>query len=109
MTPFEKRKLAFKTFKLYPRQLQTVCYVLSGLSNKEIGEKMGVAEKSIKSTLGDIFKKIGVKNKLELFSWYVDKIEEGYVFKKEEIKIIVEQPLIRSTESVFELPMGRSL
>jgi LuxR family transcriptional regulator of csgAB operon len=42
--------------------------LLDGKSNKELAETLFVSEKTIESHLANIYRKVGVKNRLELFS-----------------------------------------
>ena len=51
---------------LNQRQKDVVQKVCQGLKNAEIAALMGVSEKSIKDVLTRIFKKMGVRNRVEL-------------------------------------------
>lgn len=44
--------------KLSDREIDVIKYVALGLLNKEIGEKMGISERTVKNHLSNIFKKI---------------------------------------------------
>jgi DNA-binding NarL/FixJ family response regulator len=52
------------------RQLQIIKLVAQGLKNREIAEKLGISSKVIKNYLGNIYRKIGVRNRVELALWY---------------------------------------
>ena len=40
--------------------------VLEGASNRDIGQKLGLSEQTVKNHLSHIFDKLGVSNRLEL-------------------------------------------
>jgi len=52
--------------QLTPREREIVPYVISGMLNKQIAFKMGIAEKTIKVHRGRIMKKLGVKSVADL-------------------------------------------
>ena len=51
---------------LAPRERQLICFVREGLRNREIAEKLGVTEGTVKTYLHTIFEKLGVSNRTEL-------------------------------------------
>ena len=51
---------------LTPRELEVAQIVVSGASNKEIAAKLGIAERTVKSHVGAIFEKLGVRDRLQL-------------------------------------------
>ena len=51
---------------LAPRERQLIGYVRSGLRNREIAEKLGVTEGTVKTYLHAVFEKLGVGNRTEL-------------------------------------------
>ena len=48
------------------RELQIISGVVSGRANKEIAERFGIAEDTVKHHLSNIFDKIGVSTRVEL-------------------------------------------
>lgn len=48
------------------RELEVAQIVVSGASNKEIATKLGIAERTVKSHVGAIFEKLGVRDRLQL-------------------------------------------
>lgn len=55
-----------RRFNLTPRELDIIREVVGGQANKEIGERLGVAEPTVKHHLTSIYDKLGVSNRLEL-------------------------------------------
>ncbi len=68
----EKRKETKITQKQYDnlglttREIEIVKLVLGGLSNREIGEQLYIAESTVKKHMSNIFEKLGVKNREQL-------------------------------------------
>ena len=52
--------------ELSTREQQVITLVCGGLSNKEIAEKLGVTEGTVKAHLHAIFEKLGVRSRSEL-------------------------------------------
>lgn len=50
---------------LNPRDLDILQFMADGLTNREIGEKMFLSENTIKTHVLDIFRRLGVKNRIE--------------------------------------------
>jgi two-component system, NarL family, nitrate/nitrite response regulator NarL len=55
-----------RRFNLTPRELEIVREVVGGQANREIAERLGVAEPTVKHHLTSIYDKLGVSNRLEL-------------------------------------------
>jgi len=51
---------------LAPRELQVIGFVRKGLRNREIAERLGVKEGTVKAYLHAIFEKVGVSSRTEL-------------------------------------------
>ena len=51
---------------LSPRELQVVHYLAEGLTNNEIGVRLGLSRQTIKNYLLKVFDKLGVSNRVEL-------------------------------------------
>ena len=56
---------ADKFNKLSDREKDVIRYVALGLLNKEIGEKMGISERTVKNHLSNIFKKIDCSDRTQ--------------------------------------------
>lgn len=50
------------------REKEIVDYISMGLSNKEIGEKLFISSNTVKNHVYNIYKKVNVKNKVELIN-----------------------------------------
>lgn len=48
------------------REMEVAQIVVSGASNKEIAARLGIAERTVKSHVGAIFEKLGVRDRLQL-------------------------------------------
>ena len=53
-------------FNLTRRELEIITQVAEGCTNKNIAEKLSIAEQTVKHHLTSIFQKVGVSNRLEL-------------------------------------------
>jgi two-component system nitrate/nitrite response regulator NarP len=51
---------------LAPRERQLISFVRTGLRNREIAERLGVTEGTVKVYLHAVFEKLGVSNRTEL-------------------------------------------
>jgi DNA-binding NarL/FixJ family response regulator len=51
---------------LTPRQIEILCALLEGSSNREIAARLGVREQTIKNQLSVMYEKLGVHNRLQL-------------------------------------------
>jgi Response regulator containing a CheY-like receiver domain and an HTH DNA-binding domain len=50
------------------REKEIVDYIILGLSNKEIGEKLFISPNTVKNHVYNIYKKVNIKNKVELIN-----------------------------------------
>jgi len=55
-----------KAFGLTRRELQVLREVVAGYTNKEIAERIGISENTVKAHLAHIFDKLGASNRVEL-------------------------------------------
>ena len=54
------------TFGLTPRELELMSLVVSGLRNREVAAQLGISEGTAKLHLYNVYKKLGVANRVEL-------------------------------------------
>lgn len=52
--------------ELTPREQQVVCILAAGATNREIAARLGVREQTIKNRLSVLYRKLGLRNRLEL-------------------------------------------
>jgi DNA-binding NarL/FixJ family response regulator len=66
-TPEEKENIVSKILAvLSEREREIALLIVEGLSNKAIGEKLFISERTVKAHLGSIFHKTGAKSRLDL-------------------------------------------
>ncbi len=61
-----------RRFNLTKREEQIILNVISGIRHIEIAEKLNIAERTVKAHITNIYTKIGVKNKIELYNMLND-------------------------------------
>jgi DNA-binding NarL/FixJ family response regulator len=61
-----KDKTASLTHDLTEKELRVARLVASGLQNREVAHKLSVGEKAVKASLTKIFRKLGVKSRVQL-------------------------------------------
>jgi DNA-binding NarL/FixJ family response regulator len=54
--------------ELEPQQLAVLRYLHEGLTNKEIGQRLGLAEATIKARMNRLYRRFGVTSRLQLLS-----------------------------------------
>jgi two-component system NarL family response regulator len=54
-----------RNHELTPREQEILRYLTHGLTNKEIGQALFIGEKTVKSHLNSIFKKLNVTRRLQ--------------------------------------------
>ncbi len=59
---------------LTPREREIVRWIVNGDSNKEVGNRLNIAERTVKSHLTVIFRKFGVSGRLQLALFILRKI-----------------------------------
>lgn len=55
---------------LTPKQWQVIPLVAQGLSNRDIGQRVGITPNVARNILRDIYDRMGFSNRLELALWY---------------------------------------
>jgi DNA-binding NarL/FixJ family response regulator len=67
LAPAAAAKLAERVMQvqLTPRELSTLRLMADGKSNKEIGNDLGISERTVKTHLGHLFEKLGVTSRTE--------------------------------------------
>lgn len=62
-----------------PTQARVINGLASGMSNKEIAEAIFIHEKSVKGHLTEIYRKAGVKSRLQMVVWLGEKEKAGII------------------------------
>ena len=52
--------------RLTPRELQVIAAIVEGATNRDIAQRFGLSEQTVKNHVSNIFDKLGVSNRLEL-------------------------------------------
>lgn len=71
---------------LTKREREVLHWVHQGLKNRDIGEKLGTSEVTIKNYVKNVFDKIGVSSRLEAAMWVEHRradLVEGELFNDE--------------------------
>ena len=66
----------FARFKLSEREQEIVDLILKGKANKDIEEELFISIKTVKSHIYNIYRKMGVKNRLELINLVQKSVKE---------------------------------
>jgi two-component system nitrate/nitrite response regulator NarL len=61
-----RAKAHARSFGLTPREMEMICAIVSGYSNREIARKYSISEDTVKHHVTNVFDKVGVCNRLEL-------------------------------------------
>lgn len=61
-------KLFKNRYRITDRQFEIIDMSISGLSNREIAEKLGLAERTVEAHLFHVYDKLGINNKIELIN-----------------------------------------
>jgi DNA-binding NarL/FixJ family response regulator len=59
--------VTFEGLGLTPRQGDVLGFVLVGMSNKKIGQLLGITESTVKEHMTGIFERMGVSRRMEIF------------------------------------------
>jgi DNA-binding NarL/FixJ family response regulator len=61
----DDRQLATRLASLSPQQMRVVGLVAEGLLNKQIADRLGVQERTVKAHLSAVFERLGVRNRTQ--------------------------------------------
>jgi DNA-binding NarL/FixJ family response regulator len=67
---------------LSARELSVLRYVFEGLSNKEIGQQLGISEGSVKAALQQLFTRTGVRTRSQLVRIAVERHSQDWLKEK---------------------------
>lgn len=71
LPPQPKRRGRKRTMRLSPREQDIVTFISQGLSNRDISQKMGISEQSVKNLVSRVLKKQGFRNRVQVALWRV--------------------------------------
>lgn len=57
--------------KLTDREKEVYALVITGQSNKEIGQKFCISNQTVRHHVNHIFSKLGVTSRIELIHWHI--------------------------------------
>ena len=59
------------------QQLRIIELVAQGLKNGEIADQIGLGRNVVRNYVGEIYREVGVRNRVELALWYEAQVHEG--------------------------------
>ncbi|HHJ14067.1 MAG TPA: response regulator transcription factor [Gammaproteobacteria bacterium] len=62
---------------LTPRQQEILVLIADGMTNKEIGQRLGLSAATVRTHVSEIFRRLGVKNRTEAARHVAGKISPG--------------------------------
>ena len=60
-----------KCYHLTPRELDVAKFVCQGYDNEQIARDLSIAYNTARAHLGNIYRRVGVKNKIQLFLQFI--------------------------------------
>lgn len=66
------------TANLTPSEHKVLALIGDGLSNREIGEKLGVAEKTVKNHITSLLSKMGMQRRTQVAAWVAGQRASGW-------------------------------
>ena len=64
--------ISFINYGITEKELRTIFLITQGLSNKEISEKLFIAEITVKKHISSIFRKLKIKKRVELINFMIN-------------------------------------
>jgi DNA-binding CsgD family transcriptional regulator len=58
-----------RTIRLTRREREIVLAILDGCTNREMSQRFGISEQTVKNQLSTLYAKVGVSSRLELAVW----------------------------------------
>jgi DNA-binding NarL/FixJ family response regulator len=76
-----------KQYSMSPRELQVARLVCEGFNNDEIADSLKITQGTIKTHIRNIYRRIRVKNKIEMLLKFVDHASKSPIRSKIDIPI----------------------
>ncbi len=73
-----KRQVRSLADQLSDREREVLLLTSKGLANKQIGRSLGIAERTVKAHLGNIFRRIGVSDRTSAALWARDNLPDEH-------------------------------
>lgn len=73
-----------RQYRLTRRETDMLRGILRGLKNSDIADECNISEQTVKEYLGNVYSKLGVKGKFELFSAFLNYAEQNVMDKEPE-------------------------
>ena len=67
-----------KFHQLSPQERRVVAFLADGKTNKEIGDQLGLTEKTVKNYLATIFTKLHIARRAQAAALYVEAVKSGH-------------------------------
>lgn len=65
--------------ELTKQELLVVASIARGLKNEEIADSMNISINTVKTYLARVYRKCGVRNRVELTIWFIEKNKNVYI------------------------------
>jgi DNA-binding NarL/FixJ family response regulator len=60
-------------YPLSPRELEVALLIVTGLTSKEVGTKLGILRGTVDKTIEHIYDKLGIRSRAQLAIWLMDR------------------------------------
>jgi DNA-binding CsgD family transcriptional regulator len=60
-------------YPLSPRELEVALLIVTGLTSKEVGTKLGIKRGTVDKTIDHIYDKLGIRSRAQLAIWLMDR------------------------------------
>jgi len=81
-----------KQYSMSPRELQVARLVCEGFNNDEIANSLKITQGTIKTHIRNIYRRVRVKNKIEMLLKFVDHASKSPIRSKIDLPILTDVP-----------------
>ncbi len=68
-----------KRWHLTPREVEVAKLVCDGMDNEQIGKKLRIKYNTVRSHLGNMFRKVGVKSKAGIILEFIRRLQKARI------------------------------